>query len=96
MDRDAKGRFVKGNKASPGRPPRATEQEYLDKVLDVVPLDRFARMVEKQAQRADRGDIRAFESLAKLMRLYVDRLEHTGKDGNTILVTLRRGDDNNG
>ena len=93
MDRDPRGRFTKGNKASPGRPPRATEQEYLDAVLDVVPLERFMRMVEKQATRAERGDIRAFESLAKLMRLYVERLEHTGKDGGRIIVTLRGEDD---
>ena len=84
-DRNEKGQFVKGYKGGPGRPPRATEQEYLDAVADTVPLSRFIRMVEKQAQRAERGDIRAFEGVAKLLRLYVERQEINGGDKPLVI-----------
>lgn len=68
MQRDAKGRFVKGSTGNPkGRPPRATEQEYQDAVKDTIPIQRFIRMLEKQAQRAERGDIRAFDCVVRLI-----------------------------
>lgn len=66
MVRDKRGRFVKGQSGNPnGRAPRATEQEYRDALLDIVPIERWKKIVERQAQRAEKGDIRAFESLAK-------------------------------
>ena len=56
MVRDAKGRFVPGVSGNPkGRKPRATEDEYRDAILDIVPIERWRLMIEKQAARAEKG-----------------------------------------
>lgn len=74
MTRDERGRFKKGESGNPqGRPPKATEQEYQDAVADVIPLERWRRMLEAQAKRAERGDLRAFEALAKYVAPIIDR-----------------------
>jgi hypothetical protein len=81
MVRDNKGRFVKGVSGNPnGRPTRATEEEYRQAVLDIVPLERWKLMIEKQAIRAERGDLRAFEALAKYIAPPIERqeIEHQG------------------
>lgn len=78
MTRDEKGRFIKGKSGNPnGRPPKATEQEYLDAIFEVVPLLRFKKMIEKQAARAEKGDIRSFEVIAKYVAPYIERKDIT-------------------
>jgi hypothetical protein len=78
MVRDNKGRFVKGVSGNPnGRPTRATEEEYRQAVLDIVPLERWKLMIEKQAIRAERGDLRAFEALAKYIAPPIERSDIT-------------------
>lgn len=93
--RDNKGRFVKGKPGGPGRPPRATEQEYREAIKEVIPLERFIRQLEKLAARADRGDSRAFDKICDLLGLHVIKNEVTGVDGNaiTINVMLKGTDD---
>lgn len=80
VGRNEKGQFVKGYKGGPGRPKRATEEEYREAVLDIVPLERWKLMIEKQAIRAERGDLRAFEALAKYIAPPIERqeIEHQG------------------
>lgn len=80
MTRDERGRFAKGNPGGPGRKPRATEQEYRDAFCEVVPLDRFIRMIEAQARRADKGDLKAFEALVRYIAPAIEKqqLEHSG------------------
>ena len=85
--RDDKGKFTKGNKASPGRKPRATEEEYRDAFLDVIPIERFKRMVDAQAKRAERGDIQAFNAIANRILPVIEKHEHSGKDGSPIQIT---------
>lgn len=86
--RDNKGRFVKGKPGGPGRPPRATEQEYRDTIKEVIPLERFIRQLEKLAARADRGDSRAFDKICDLLGLHVIKNEHTGENGNAITIRI--------
>ena len=89
VKRDEKGRFVKGTVANPnGRPPRATEQEYIDAVKDIVPLDRFKRMLERQAQRAEHGDIRAFECVVRMIGIEGVKKIAVTSGGNKIVVSL--------
>lgn len=93
--RDDKGRFVKGQSGNPkGRPPRATELEYLEALKDILPLERFKLIVDSYAKRAERGDTRAAEVLFRYVLPQVSKTEITGKDGNTITVRLM--DDGNG
>ena len=89
MMRDEKGRFVKGSTGNPkGRPPRATEKEYLDAVYDEIPIERFRRMVTKQAERAERGDIRALEFIVRVMGLEAARkIDLTGSIGIAELTS---------
>ena len=66
--RDGKGRFTKGNPGGPGRPARATEEEYLLTLRDTIPLERWQRMIEKIADHIEEtGSIRAFVALADRM-----------------------------
>jgi hypothetical protein len=85
MARDERGRFKNGNPGGPGRPPKATEQEYTDAVFDVVPLSRFRKMIEAQAKHAERGDIRAFEVLCKYLAPVIEKHDLTS-DGKPIQV----------
>jgi hypothetical protein len=87
-DRGPDGKFVKGNKASPGRKPRATEQEYRDSIKEVIPLQRFIWQLEKLAARADRGDSRAFDKICDLLGLNVIKNEHTGENGSAITIRI--------
>lgn len=93
MERNEKGQFIKGQyKGGPGRPPKATEQEYLDAIFEVVPLLRFKKMIEKQAARAEKGDIRAFEVIAKYVAPYVEHKDITS-GGEKIEFVVRYADD---
>ena len=79
--RDEKGRFLPGGSGNPkGRKPRATEQEYQDAVADVIPIERWCRILEAQARRAEKGDVRSFEALARYLAPVTERqqTEHSG------------------
>jgi len=93
--RDEKGRFIKGEVANPkGRPPRATEEEYAETFREVIPLERWKRMIERQALRADKGDLIAFKALVLyLAGAPTQKSELTGKDGERFVVNLSWGDD---
>lgn len=79
-ERDSKGRYVPGHPGTGGRPPKPTEQEYFDALREAVPLERFKLIVEKQLQRAERGEIMSFNAIVN--RLVPERrdltIEHSG------------------
>lgn len=88
-DRDPRtGKWVKGKAGGPGRPPRATEEEYREAIKDVVPLERFIRQLMKLAERADRGDSRAFDKICDLLGLHIVKTEMTGKNGEALKVVV--------
>jgi len=88
-DRDAGGKFVKGHsKPGPGRPKRATEQEYQDILYEVIPLERFRKIIEAQAKRAERGEIMAFNAIANRILPILERREHTGENGSAIKIEI--------
>lgn len=65
-DRDGKGRFRKGWKGGPGRPPRLAEQAVLDAVHSSVTPEEIAAAVRSLASEAGRGDVRACVALLKV------------------------------
>jgi hypothetical protein len=54
--RDSGGRFAKGNRGGPGRPPRAIERDYLRALSDRCPLETWGRIVDKAVEDALNGD----------------------------------------
>lgn len=60
-DRDPKtGRFLPGNKASPGRKPRATEAEYLAAMSAAVSIEDWEKATGKMLKLALAGDVQAY------------------------------------
>ena len=55
-ERDEKGRFIPGNKASPGRAPRKREERFLEVTLESVSFDDWKEIVRKAKEQAKRGD----------------------------------------
>ena len=59
-ERDAKGRFIKGNSGNPnGRARRSTEDRYLAALSSSVTLKDWREIVDAAVGRAKRGDARA-------------------------------------
>ena len=63
-ERDANGRFVKGQSGNPlGRPRLDEEQKYLRTLRKALPQKDIQAIVEALAGRAKRGDVRAAQLL---------------------------------
>jgi hypothetical protein len=65
--RDSAGRFAKGNRGGPGRPPRAIERDYLRALSDRCPVETWGRIVDKAVEDALNGDGPARAWLAKYL-----------------------------
>ena len=48
----ANGQFAKGNKAGPGRPPKAREREILDAINEALPKERVTELINKMIELA--------------------------------------------
>jgi hypothetical protein len=59
LGRNEKGRFVQGNKASPGRPRHEIEMSYMNILKQGVSADDFRKIVDVAVSRAKAGDDRA-------------------------------------
>lgn len=58
-ERNNKGQFTTGNKASPGRKPRPAEREYLEATIESVSLEDWRLVVVKAVKLAKAGDYQA-------------------------------------
>lgn len=71
VGRTPDGRFAPGWKGGPGGKQVSTkqqQQEYIDAMYEIIPLDRFKRMVDKVATHVEEtGSIKAFEAIADRM-----------------------------
>ncbi len=66
--RDKRGRFIKGEYGGgPGRPKRATEEEYLTVTFAECPLEAWQVIVKKAVQDAQKGDSKAREWLSRYL-----------------------------
>lgn len=63
--RDKRGRFVKGHEGGPGRPKRATEQDYLAALSEAVGIDAWREVVARALEDAKAGDGKARDWLSK-------------------------------
>lgn len=78
-ERDDKGRFIKGNKASPGRPPKEREERYYEILLTAVTFDDWQAIVKKAAEQAKKGDAVARKWLSDyLVGAVQQRMELSG------------------
>ncbi len=65
LQRDEKGRYLKGCDAGPGRPPLATEQEYVQATISNCTVAEWEQIVKRAVQDAKQGDAKAREWLSK-------------------------------
>ena len=74
--RDSKGKFLPGCQPGPGRPTVAKEEQYLLLLRQTVDLAQWQKAVKSVLKKAQEGDLRAFEALAKfIMPLPAQRLK---------------------
>ena len=83
--RDENGRFVKGHKGGPGRPPRPVEEKYLKVMARTVKASDWQKIIEVGISRAKAGDLGWARFLAEyLMGKPLQRTEVTGEGGGPI------------
>lgn len=76
LRRDKNGQFAAGNAGGPGRPPAAKEEHYLELLRQTVDLSQWQTAISAVLRKAQEGDLRAFEALAKyIMPLPAQRLK---------------------
>ena len=93
-ERDEKGRFVPGNKASPGRAPREREERYYAILMSTCTFEDWKRIIEKAVEQAKRGDAQARKWLADyLVGTAEQKLDITSKGEKIITVTLLGAED---
>jgi hypothetical protein len=87
-ERDAKGRFVKGQSGNPaGRGKAATAKEYMEVIAGCVSAADVREIVERAKRDAKRGNDRARRWLFDyLIGKPVERVEMSGADGAAIRV----------
>lgn len=92
-DRDEKGRFIKGNKGSPGRAPREREERYYTILMSSCTFEDWKRIIQKAVEQAKRGDAQARKWLADyLVGAAEQRLDITS-GGDKIIVRISGEDD---
>ena len=92
-DRDANGRFVKGNGAAngnnggPGRPPKAREEKYLEIMKGTITFSEFKALVNKTYTLAMKGDAAARKALFDyILGPPTQKLEHSGSIEQKVTV----------
>lgn len=61
------GRFKKGWKGGPGRPPKARERAYLDATMSGCPPDEWVKIVRKAVADAKKGNAVARRWLSDIL-----------------------------
>ena len=89
-ERDANGRFVKGESGNPnGRPSKTREVRFLEITQENVTYKDWAEIVNKAKEQAKRGNAVARKWLGDyLMGPPPQRLEHSGPDGGPVGHTI--------
>lgn len=93
--RDERGRFLAGHApTSPGRPPRATEQEYLSELKQTFPPAELAAKLRRALEMAEaQNSPRAMATVAELILSYTlgkprQSLQVSSGDNNELLLAL--------
>lgn len=88
--RDEHGRFVKGNKASPGRPTKEREVKYYELTVSAVSEEDWIGIVKTAVRLATKGDSQARKWLSDfLIGLPQQKVDLTtnGENINSIGIT---------
>jgi hypothetical protein len=67
VERDANGRFVKGNGGGPGRPKKEREQRYLEITLSACSFSDWRKIIKRAVADALDGDHQARSFLANYL-----------------------------
>jgi hypothetical protein len=89
-DRDRNGKFIEGNAGGPGRPPRATEREYLLALSESCSPADWEEIVVKAVDDAKDGDAKARPWLAGYL---VCQPGSRGEMLHTLAVEVAAGSD---
>ena len=86
-DRDASGKFTKGNTGNPGGRPKSDLS--ITALIDaVVTVDDWKFIIEAQVKRARRGDNKAIEWLTdRRFGKAIQATQLTGADGGPVQIT---------
>ena len=99
--RDEAGNFAKGNPGGPGRPPRATERDYLIATTEACSVEDWQMVVTKAVEDAKAGDVKAREWLSNHLIgragersevLHVLAVEHAAGSDPAALDAAKRKD----
>lgn len=88
--RDKSGKFAAGNPGGPGRPPRATERDYLVALSEACSTDDWQEIVTRAVDDAKDGDAKARAWLAGYL---VGEPGSRGELLHTIAVEVAAGSD---
>jgi hypothetical protein len=88
--RDNSGKFAAGNAGGPGRPPRATERDYLIALSESCSTDDWQVIVTRAVEDAKNGDAKARAWLAGYL---VGGPGSRGEMLHTIAVEVAAGSD---
>ena len=93
-ERDAAGKFIKGNSGNPtGRAPKEREERYFEILKTRVTFSDWEKIIDKAVSLAIKGDAVSRKWLSDyLVGPPIEKKEISGKDGNDIFVTLKRDD----
>lgn len=89
-ERDANGRFVRGNVGNPnGRAPKEREERYYEITMSAVTYEEWRAIVLKAKDQAKHGDAAARKWLADyLMGPPVQKNENENKNSGSLTITV--------
>ena len=88
--RDENGKFIKGGKGGPGRPPKQREERFYEITLSTVTYAKWEKVVSKALDQAIHGDTSARKWLSDyLIGPPTQKTEITGKDGEKLIPNER-------
>ena len=85
-DRDANGRFVKGNPGGPGRPAKEREEKYYNLAMNTVTYKDWQAIINRAVKDAQKGDSSARKWLSDYLAPQTQRHELTGEINANIMV----------
>jgi hypothetical protein len=93
-DRAPDGKFVKGSPGiSPGRPTKEREVRYQEIMLSTCSFDDWEKIIKKAVKLALDGDSDARKWLSEnLIGKPLQRTEMSGRDGESLVINIVRGD----
>jgi hypothetical protein len=94
--KDAKGRFVRGNRGGPGGDPAASKAARLRlAIIRSITAEDLHAVVAKLIEQAKGGDVQSVREIAKLAGLYAPEQHEVSSVNRTVFEALGISDDGN-